>query len=501
MAHRSTTDSRQPPGCAAKALDFDQRRELAVNALSGQQSVSKLAEQHKVSRKFIYTQSAKAQQALDEAFCQTVPDNKVLFYLPVTKAWLRQLVLALVLICHSSLRGVVELLRDLFETNISVGGAHNIVAEAIDKARQHNEQQDLAAVRIGAHDEIFQQSQPVLAGVDVESTYCYLLSLDEQRDGDTWALHLFDLQERGFAPEAVIADAGQGIRKGQKLALPDVTYRGDVFHGLKMVTELVIYLENRAYDAISARDKLERKQAQHERRQGRRDLKLSQRIGRARSAEQQAICLADEVALLSRWLQGDIFAVAGPSFSDRCELYDFIVQELRAREKLCPYRIGKLATALTNQRDDLLAFADQLDRDLQTVADEFEVSLTVVRQVLQMQALDPNHWRRWHEQSRLREQLGSRFYHLGEAVADVARQTVRASSVIENFNSRLRSYFFLRRHLGPDYLQLLQFFLNHRRFLRSEHPQRVNKSPAELLTESDHPHWLEMLGYQLFSRN
>ena len=84
---------------------------------------------------------------------------------------------------------------------------------------------------------------------------------------------------------------------------------------------------------------------------------------------------------------------------------------------------------------------------------------------------------------------------------ELARQTVRASSIIENFNSRLRSYFSLRRHLGPGYLQLLPFFLNHRRFLRSEHPQRVNKSPAELLTGSGHAHWLEMLGYQLFSRN
>jgi len=187
--------------------------------------------------------------------------------------------------------------------------------------------------------------------------------------------------------------------------------------------------------------------------------------------------------------------------SERCNLYDYIVEELRAREELCPLRIGKLATALTNQRDDLLAFAAQLDRDLQAVAEEFEVSLAVVRQVLQMQALDLNRSRRWKEQSRLQQQLGSRFYHLGAAVAEVSRKTVRASSVIENFNSRLRSYFFLRRHLGPGYLQILQFFLNHRRFLRSEHPQRVNKSPAELLTGSKHPHWLEMLSYQLFSRD
>src|SRR5262249_59374602 len=78
--------------------------------------------------------------------------------------------------------------------------------------------------------------------------------------------------------------------------------------------------------------------------------------------------------------------------------------------------------------------------------------------------------------------------------AGVARRTVRASSVVENRNSRLRNYFFLRRQLGPDYLHLLQFCLNHRRFLRSEHPERVDHSPAELLTGQPHAHWLELLG-------
>jgi hypothetical protein len=79
-------------------------------------------------------------------------------------------------------------------------------------------------------------------------------------------------------------------------------------------------------------------------------------------------------------------------------------------------------------------------------------------------------------------------------VAAVARRTVRASSVVENLNSRLRSYFFLRRQLGPDYLQLLPFFLNHRRFLRREHPERVGHSSAELLAGQGHAHWLELLG-------
>jgi len=58
--------------------------------------------------------------------------------------------------------------------------------------------------------------------------------------------------------------------------------------------------------------------------------------------------------------------------------------------------------------------------------------------------------------------LGRHFFEVSVVVAELVNHTTRASSVIENLNSRLRGYFFLRRHWGPDYLALLQFFLNHR---------------------------------------
>ncbi|MGB2823575.1 MAG: hypothetical protein WBF17_21525 [Phycisphaerae bacterium] len=50
-------------------------------------------------------------------------------------------------------------------------------------------------------------------------------------------------------------------------------------------------------------------------------------------------------------------------------------------------------------------------------------------------------------------------------------------------------------------LNQAQFFLNRRRFLRSECPHRVGKSPAELLTGQPQQHWLELLGYERFQRN
>jgi hypothetical protein len=66
--------------------------------------------------------------------------------------------------------------------------------------------------------------------------------------------------------------------------------------------------------------------------------------------------------------------------------------------------------------------------------------------------------------------------------------------------SRLRTYFTLRRQLGTPYLGLLQFFLNHRTYLRSQRPEWVGKSPAQLLTGTSHPHWLELLGFTRFQR-
>jgi hypothetical protein len=72
---------------------------------------------------------------------------------------------------------------------------------------------------------------------------------------------------------------------------------------------------------------------------------------------------------------------------------------------------------------------------------------------------------------------------------------------VQKLNSRLRSYFFLRRQLGDDDLTLLQFYLNHRRYLRSEAPSRVGKSPVALLTGAPHAQWLELLGYTRFAQN
>jgi len=110
-----------------------------------------------VSRKFLYQQGHKANEALDATFSAATDEREVLFYLPITKTWLFQLILGLILVCHCSYRGVVELLRDLFDLPISVGTIHNRLQSAADKAAAINLTQDLSAIRVGLQDEIFQE--------------------------------------------------------------------------------------------------------------------------------------------------------------------------------------------------------------------------------------------------------------------------------------------------------------------------------------------------------
>src|ERR1039457_3066221 len=232
VCHYSASAIDTQPGidlsCAAKAMQQRQRQGLAVQGLARTETIRGLAAQHAVSRKFIYRQGGTGKEGLPEAF---VPEQdnatKVLFYLPVTKQWLEQAFLGLTLICHSPIRGVSEFCRDLLNHPVSIGKIHNVLQGAVKRARRYNRQQDLAGIRIGAHDEIFQSGRPVLVGADVESSYCYLMSLEAQRDATTWGVRLLELQEQGFHPEATIADAGSSLRAGQALAMPGIPCRGD----------------------------------------------------------------------------------------------------------------------------------------------------------------------------------------------------------------------------------------------------------------------------------
>jgi len=270
----------------------------------------------------------------------------------------------------------------------------------------------------------------VLAGVDAASTYCYFLAAEEHRDADTWGVHLLDAAQQGLNPDYTIADAGQSLRAGQKAAWSDTPCQGDVFHIQRQCEGLAKMLARLATGTTSRRKTLQAKTG----RVGQRgpDDKLATQAALARQTDAQAHELARDIRTLNQWLSHDVLALAGPALATRQMLFDLIVEELARCEPGDARRIRPVRVALQNQRDTLLAFVGVL--------------------------------------------------------------STPSSSLVENLNSRLRTYFTLRRHVGGSYLDLLRLFLNHRRFLRSRRAERQGKSPRELMTGSGHPHWLTLLG-------
>ena len=150
--------------------------------------------------------------------------------------------------------------------------------------------------------------------------------------------------------------------------------------------------------------------------------------------------------------------------------------------------IRPVRVALQNQRDTLLAFAGVLDAKLAAIARAHAISGPLVREACVLHRLPRTSSAYWQGWNRLRATMGGKFHALFDAVSRAMAHRPRSSSLVENLNSRLRTYFTLRRHLGGSYLDLLHFFLNHRRFLRSQRGERQGKSLRELMTGSGHPH-------------
>ena len=406
--------------------------------------------------------------------------------------------MALILICHCSYRGVKEILRDLFDYSISIGTIHNRVTAAVEKAREINQTQDLSSIGVALLDELFHSIQPVLTGVDADSTYCFLLEAVEHRDEDTWGYYLLELEQQGLNPDYTIADAGKGIRAGQKAAWGDIPCHGDVWHILDQCDALCRNLAKKTQGATTHREKLEEKMKLAKLKgEGN---KLSAKLIKARKKEANLLNLVADIKILLYWLRIDILSLAGSEWSERMEMMNFIISELQQRENQAHKGIRALRVALSNQKSDLLAFAEVLDQKLADIAHKFQISLSQVREVclLMKKSLSANvYWQKWNQVYQL---LSEKFLPVKEAVESAMKSTPRASSLVENLNSRLRNYFFLRKHLNPDYLDLLRFFLNHRTFMESRISERVGKSPTELMTGEKHPHWLELLGFDLFQR-
>ncbi|MFK8186660.1 MAG: hypothetical protein AB8B99_25065 [Phormidesmis sp.] len=307
--------------------------------LSRSQPISHLAATHQVSRKFVYQQGDTAQQALNESFVPSQEADDVLFTLLVTKNWLYQLILGLVLICHSSYRNVMELFRALFDLI-----CRSVLAlSTIDfKPPQQKPLKSITVKTCRALRLAFKMRYIRLTNL------CWSVSMRLQRTANVFHIqHQFEQVANRLARQAQ-GETTRRIKLEKKIAQATLTD--------KMTQKLTIQ-----------------------------QVKVKRR-------EAELVTRARDVKILLQWLEHDVMPLAGPALAVRQELYDFIVAELKQRAGKSYPSTRKLRTALHNQRDQLLPFAGVLDQKLTDIAQRFKLPLQAVRDVCLLYRKPNTYW-------------------------------------------------------------------------------------------------------------
>ena len=489
----------QAPPSHAKQLSSSQRKQLALDAMNDSSSITDLANNNHVSRKFVYQQKDKANAAVNDAFDLTAKeDDKVLFNLPVTSSWLRQLTLCLVLHCRANHRGVQKVLRDALDHDLSYGSICNVIDAAKVTAKDVNGKQRLNNITLAAQDEVFHYNRPVLTGVDIHSLYCYLLQQEDKRDFDTWGTHLLDLKNQGLNPERVFGDDAGSIQAAHRYVYPKTPYDLDNFHIIRDMMEMRRYYRNSLKSAITNRKTMEGKVNKAVLTD--KNETYHQQLAFAVNKEEEIKHVSHSIDTLVSWMQHDVLNMPGLAPALRYELFDFVLEELLQCSDKHPHRIQSVCTTLKNQKYLLLAFTEVLDHKFQAISDEFIFPLDKIWVMCELQRCQNGSDRYAIRSLPLQDYFGTEFDAVEDAVLTALDSTERTSSMVENLHSRLRPYLYLRREIGFDYLELLQFYLNHTPFERSAKATRVKKSPAEILSRKPHDHWLEILGFQRFKK-
>ncbi|KZL20180.1 hypothetical protein [Pseudovibrio sp. Ad37] len=173
---------------------------------------------------------------------------------------------------------------------------------------------------------------------------------------------------------------------------------------------------------------------------------------------------------------------------------------IKACKELVRYLKNNKKSSLTHQKENLLAASHVLNQEFQQIAARYRVTAQDVWDVCYVTLYDIQTHKYHNKADALASQLESRFEEIEEEVLSAMAATPRCSSIVENFNSRLRPYLDPRKQITSKRLELVRFYLNHQVFLRSEHSYMQGKTPAEVLTGTPHPNWLEMLGFERFKR-
>lgn len=486
--------------------------------------LSEIARELEVGRHRLYGVRERAEAVLAEEFDRSdetpevedspvagLPEEQVLFHLPVTVGRLKRASIALRTVAPASIRDIVALLPILYgsEAAWSYGKVQSVLIEAGGRAAQALREAELSSVECAVLDEMFSQRQPVLAGLDNTTQYLFLLEKRESRSGDEWHKVLAELQTtQKLNPKRVLKDAGTGLAKGVAATWPDTEQRDDCFHALYDFGRVRSYLERRAFGAISneyecenrrarGRTEPERRRAGQEWRQAKE--RTNHAIDRFDTFERLAL-EAYELLRLTRPGTGELYTEE--------EVRSGLERVGRAMMEVGGHHARRAGRYLKNRAAGLALHLRSLGHELaQVLADAGGEAMTKAAARLYQAQLSrgstpASHPKHEAADAELRaairnvcvqaEGSAAKVAQAMRAVFPVLDRRERASSAIENFNSVLRPYLVVHKNVEQNFLDLFRYYWNMR---RREWGNHKGTSAYEQLTGRAVNDWLEALGY------
>lgn len=469
------------------AKDFSKEEIFVIGCKANAgESITGLSKEYKINREFIYNQKNKIKELI---FKELTKEESTLGILAIDDNVIKKIIVALMMICTASTENTQRFIEHILGIHVSIGKISNIINEACDKAKEFNDTVNLNNITVGANDEIFQCNTPILVGVDLKSTYTYLLELAQNRDSTTWGCAFLDKEQQGLHLEISVNDGGTGLVKGVKEAFEDVKIQYDVFHAEKDISMARTSLERSAYKDINQEEKLESKLAK------KKNIKESEWEEYENIAEKtkKSIDLYDNLNTLYCWLI-EIFLIGGYLYNEKMELLHFIIDEI---EKLGISNSKLIAGIkfLKNHDEELFTFIKTAENQLYKLSETEHIDIEILTKMWAQKMHDTYSEQYNNLEIDIGEHLGKRYNDIRAKFKEAIKNVYRASSMVECVNSLIRPYLFLKKVIPKKFLSLVQFYLNTRKYRRSRVEEREGKSPLELLTGEKYDNPLELLGY------
>ena len=161
-----------------------------------------------------------------------------------------------------------------------------------------------------------------MTGIDLDSTYTYLLEEASDRTSDTWEIYMLDRKDRGLNLKSSVNDGGVGLMSGIPKAFDDIEIQPDTFHIVFDMGKEVSKIERKAVAQIKKEDELKRAANRKRPRQ-----KAIDELQKTIPQTNAMLIICDTICILYAWLK-ELLGFSGYNAKDTAELIEFVLSEM-----------------------------------------------------------------------------------------------------------------------------------------------------------------------------